>query len=122
MNEVPSMLDRARARISPELVEAWRRDGAVCVRQLLSPQELQEHLPLAQLLQESGDHQALGGQVEQPILALKEPAETHVDPREPAVRPPSIAPPERPPEPRQGRSSASRALDSQPLPPRMVQS
>ncbi len=41
MNEVPSMLDRARARISPELVEAWRRDGAVCVRQLLSPQELQ---------------------------------------------------------------------------------
>ena len=41
MNEAEAMLRRARARVSPELVEAWRRDGAVCVRQLLTPAEVQ---------------------------------------------------------------------------------
>ncbi len=31
---------RVRERITPELVEAFRRDGAVCVRQLLTPAEV----------------------------------------------------------------------------------
>jgi len=31
---------RVRERITPELVEAFRRDGAVCVRQLLAPDEV----------------------------------------------------------------------------------
>jgi ectoine hydroxylase-related dioxygenase (phytanoyl-CoA dioxygenase family) len=41
MNATESLEQRARSRITPELVEAWRRDGAVCVRQLLTPAEVQ---------------------------------------------------------------------------------
>jgi len=41
MNATESLEQRARTRITPELVEAWRRDGAVCVRQLLTPAEVQ---------------------------------------------------------------------------------
>ena len=37
----PLSIERACAqRVTPELVEAFRRDGAVCVRQLLSPDEV----------------------------------------------------------------------------------
>ena len=32
---------RARACVTPELIEAFRNDGAVCIRQLLSPAEVQ---------------------------------------------------------------------------------
>ena len=31
---------RVRERLTPRLIEAFRRDGAVCVRQLLSPDEV----------------------------------------------------------------------------------
>ena len=33
--------DRARQSVTPELIEAFARDGAVCLRQLLSPAEVQ---------------------------------------------------------------------------------
>ena len=33
--------DRARKAVTPELIEAFARDGAVCLRQLLSPAEVQ---------------------------------------------------------------------------------
>ena len=40
MKTGPSVERRVRERITPELVEAFRRDGAVCVRQLLTPAEV----------------------------------------------------------------------------------
>ena len=33
--------DRARKAVTPELIEAFARDGALCLRQLLSPAEVQ---------------------------------------------------------------------------------
>jgi ectoine hydroxylase-related dioxygenase (phytanoyl-CoA dioxygenase family) len=36
----PAAASRLRARLTPELVEAYARDGAVCVRQLLSSDEV----------------------------------------------------------------------------------
>ena len=38
--ETLSVEARARHRVTPALVSDWRRDGAVCVRQLLSPDEV----------------------------------------------------------------------------------
>ena len=38
--ETLSIEARARQRVTPALVSDWRRDGAVCVRQLLSPDEV----------------------------------------------------------------------------------
>jgi ectoine hydroxylase-related dioxygenase (phytanoyl-CoA dioxygenase family) len=40
MNSNTSIAARVRERVTPELIEAFRRDGAVCVRQLLAPQEV----------------------------------------------------------------------------------
>jgi len=40
MNPAPSMDERVRRCLTPEQVEAFRRDGAVCVHQLLSPDEV----------------------------------------------------------------------------------
>jgi ectoine hydroxylase-related dioxygenase (phytanoyl-CoA dioxygenase family) len=40
MSDVRSMLARVRQCLTPEQVEAFRSDGAICVRQLLSPDEV----------------------------------------------------------------------------------
>jgi ectoine hydroxylase-related dioxygenase (phytanoyl-CoA dioxygenase family) len=40
MSDARSMLARVRQCLTPETVEAFRRDGAICVRQLLSPGEV----------------------------------------------------------------------------------
>ena len=40
MTRPASLLERARAAITPEVVVAYERDGAVCVRQLLTPDEV----------------------------------------------------------------------------------
>jgi ectoine hydroxylase-related dioxygenase (phytanoyl-CoA dioxygenase family) len=40
MSNAEAMQARVRQCLTPETVEAWRRDGAVCVRQLLSPDEV----------------------------------------------------------------------------------
>ena len=40
MTRPASLLERARAAITPEVAAAYERDGAVCLRQLLTPAEV----------------------------------------------------------------------------------
>ena len=40
-NAVDTIEARLRGCLSPQLIEDWRRDGAVCVRGVLSPAEVE---------------------------------------------------------------------------------